>query len=259
MTLTVGCLEVCTSTIHCGSEPARDGGGSVGLDVGWTGVIASRLAPTGFGGMPGWCGSPRSNVGASLLAMAVGLLASMLNGLASSRAGSLPTGFGGMPGWCGSPRSNVGASLLAMAVGLLVSMLDGLASSRAGSLPTGFGGMPEWCGSPRSSVGASLLAMAVGLLASMLDGLASSRASPASTGFGDVPESTIQCGSEPARDGGGSVGIDVGWAGVIAGKPGSHRGRWCFLGSKKTAPFGAVHLLQDAYLRAASHDFSSSA
>ncbi len=205
---------VWVSAIQCGSEPARDGGGFVGLDVGWTGVIASRLAPTGFGGMPGWCGSPRSSVGASLLAMAVGLLASMLDGLASSRAGSLPQGLAACLGG--------------------VDLRD-----------------PMW--EP------SLLAMAVGLLASMLDGLASSRASPASTGFGDVPESTIQCGSEPARDGGGSVGIDVGWAGVIAGKPGSHRGRWCFLGSKKTAPFGAVHLLQDAYLRAASHDFSSSA
>ena len=32
---------------HCGSEPARDSGGSVNEDVGCAGLIASKLAPTG--------------------------------------------------------------------------------------------------------------------------------------------------------------------------------------------------------------------
>ena len=32
----------------CGSEPARDSGGSVNIDAECSAVIASRLAPTGF-------------------------------------------------------------------------------------------------------------------------------------------------------------------------------------------------------------------
>ena len=42
------------------------------------------------------CLNPRSSVGASLLAMAVGLLVSMLDGLVSSRASPAPTGVGGV-------------------------------------------------------------------------------------------------------------------------------------------------------------------
>ncbi|TVT81253.1 hypothetical protein FPT12_20170 [Pseudomonas sp. H3(2019)] len=33
----------------CGSEPARDSGVTVNIDVGCNTAIASRLAPTGFG------------------------------------------------------------------------------------------------------------------------------------------------------------------------------------------------------------------
>jgi hypothetical protein len=33
---------------QCGSEPARDGGVTANIDVGCYGLIASRLAPTGF-------------------------------------------------------------------------------------------------------------------------------------------------------------------------------------------------------------------
>ncbi|WP_445572193.1 hypothetical protein [Pseudomonas sp. E102] len=33
---------------NCGSEPAREGGGSVSADVECAGVIASKLAPAGF-------------------------------------------------------------------------------------------------------------------------------------------------------------------------------------------------------------------
>ncbi|AVU78089.1 hypothetical protein CRX69_24040 [Pseudomonas rhizophila] len=43
-------LDECCSTIannSCGSEPARDSGGSAHNDVGYAAVIASRLAPTG--------------------------------------------------------------------------------------------------------------------------------------------------------------------------------------------------------------------
>jgi hypothetical protein len=34
--------------IQCGSERARDGGFTADEDVGWAGLIASKLAPTGF-------------------------------------------------------------------------------------------------------------------------------------------------------------------------------------------------------------------
>ena len=33
---------------HCGSEPARDGGLTVNINIDCAGLIASRLAPTGF-------------------------------------------------------------------------------------------------------------------------------------------------------------------------------------------------------------------
>jgi hypothetical protein len=38
-----------TTTFSCGSELARDGGGSVSLDVECQSAIASKLAPTGAG------------------------------------------------------------------------------------------------------------------------------------------------------------------------------------------------------------------
>ncbi|PVZ62129.1 hypothetical protein C9422_01130 [Pseudomonas sp. B1(2018)] len=39
---------ICGSTDHCGSELARDGGGSVNIDVEADALIASKPAPTGF-------------------------------------------------------------------------------------------------------------------------------------------------------------------------------------------------------------------
>ncbi len=116
---------------------ARDNGGSACGEAGWAGAFASRLAPTGFGVGSGCCGHPQSLVGASLLAIAVGLLVVRLDVPASSRAGSLPQGGGVKSGCCGRPQSLVGASLLAIAVGLLVVRLDVPAPSRASSLPQG--------------------------------------------------------------------------------------------------------------------------
>ncbi|CAI8980533.1 hypothetical protein EMIT0P228_60225 [Pseudomonas brassicacearum] len=71
-------------------------------------------------------------MGASLLAIAVGQLASMLDVPASSRAGSFPQGLVLSPDAVGTRNP-----LLAIAVGLLVVMLDVPASSRASSLPQG--------------------------------------------------------------------------------------------------------------------------
>ena len=58
---------------------------------------------------------PHSNVGASLLAIAVGQFASVLDAQSSSRASSLPQGSGGEPEPRLQRRTLVGAGLLAMA------------------------------------------------------------------------------------------------------------------------------------------------
>ncbi|MBA4273618.1 MAG: hypothetical protein C0438_11070, partial [Pseudomonas sp.] len=40
-------------TVHCGSEPARESGRSVDINIGCQSVFASRLAPTGSSGVLG--------------------------------------------------------------------------------------------------------------------------------------------------------------------------------------------------------------
>ncbi|CAI8707588.1 hypothetical protein CVG87_22075 [Pseudomonas sp. WCS365] len=80
----------------------------------------------------------RSPVGASLLSKAVGQLASMLDVLPPSRAGSLPQYFETASKFLPTRKSLVGAGLLAKAVGQLASMLDVLPPSRASSLPQYF-------------------------------------------------------------------------------------------------------------------------
>ncbi|QBX41596.1 hypothetical protein E4T63_13755 [Pseudomonas fluorescens] len=42
---------------NCRSEPARDSGVSVSLNIDCSYAIASRLTPTGFCGVSGYCGS----------------------------------------------------------------------------------------------------------------------------------------------------------------------------------------------------------
>ncbi len=127
---------LCTPQTPCGSEPARDSGGSVQEDVGCAGVIASKLAPTGFCVVLDAV-RRRPRVGASLLAMAVCQSRRMLDVPPSSRAGSLPQ-FLRCTGCCVRRKPHVGASLLAIAVGQSRKMLDVPPSSRAGSLPQDF-------------------------------------------------------------------------------------------------------------------------
>jgi len=43
------CAKGAINHSPCGSELARDSGGSVDVDVEWIAVIASKLAPTGSG------------------------------------------------------------------------------------------------------------------------------------------------------------------------------------------------------------------
>ncbi len=117
-----------------GAKLARDSGGSACLDVGYAGVIASKLAPT--------------------------LDLQWTRNLCSAQ---IPLGE---------------QSLLAIAVGQLAWILDMPASSRASPLPHWIVSGQETC----------------------------------------VWHSSL-CGSELARDSGGSVCLDVGCAGVIASKP----------------------------------------
>ncbi|SEC34736.1 hypothetical protein SAMN04490187_4034 [Pseudomonas jessenii] len=73
-----------------GSELARDGGVSAGINAGCAGLIASKLAPTGFSDAHKCLSHHKTKVGASLLAMAECQPVSMLDVPASSRASSLP-------------------------------------------------------------------------------------------------------------------------------------------------------------------------
>jgi len=75
------------------------------------------------------------NVGAGLLAKAVGQAMQMLNVKPASRAGSLPQ----VTAFCLKEcDQNVGAGLLAKAAGQATQMLNVKPSSRAGSLPQGY-------------------------------------------------------------------------------------------------------------------------
>ncbi len=166
----------------CGSEPAREDGGSASIHFECATAIASKLGSHRSGGVPGCAGCPQSPVGASLLAKTVGQLASILNVLPPSRASSAPTGPVVYPDVPVVPQSPVGASLLAKTVGQLASILNVLPPSRASSAPTG----PMMCldvpVAPNPLWEPSLLAKTVGQLASILNVLPPSRASSAPTG-----------------------------------------------------------------------------
>jgi hypothetical protein len=131
--------NLCLYAKPCRSEPARDGGGSVNIDVAWKDAIASRLTPTGGGG------SGTKNVGAGLPAMAVGpstwcWMCWPHRWQASSHS------FGGVLKILCWAQNPVGVSLLAMAVVQSILMLPGRTLSRAGSLLQGlwFGHENVW-------------------------------------------------------------------------------------------------------------------
>jgi hypothetical protein len=78
-----------------GAWLARESGGSGSTDVEWADAFASKLAPTGSGGVHSNRAHHKIIVGACLQAIAVDQATWILNGLAPSRAGSLPQGLGG--------------------------------------------------------------------------------------------------------------------------------------------------------------------
>ncbi|BBP58658.1 hypothetical protein PHLH4_22480 [Pseudomonas sp. St316] len=184
----------------------------------------------------------------SLLAIAEGLLASMLNvpphreqarlpqgflgfhdpafttpkqqafSTAAPRlAGVSPTGIGDGCDACEQPEKTLGASLLANRPAHPTSPETDTPPSRAGSLPHGFSGSHKTHAHRRSLWELSLLAIAVGLLASMLNVPPPSRASSAPTGVLGFSRSCIHHTQTTgfqyhrASPGGGFSHRDWGW------------------------------------------------
>ncbi len=169
---------VCSSATNpCRSELARDGDGSGDICVEGAGLIASKLAPTGF-----WCHAhiciPTPHHCRSGLARDGGVSGTKNVECARLIAGKpAPTGF-----WCHAhiciPTPHHCGSGLARDVGVSGTKNVGCAGLIASKLaPTGDLRCSWILCSTVISVGASLLAMAVGQATLMLNVLASSRAS----------------------------------------------------------------------------------
>jgi len=187
--------------------------------------------PQGIGDVCGTCGPPRIQCGSGL-ARESGGSADGGVGCATVFASRLSLRELGMYAGLAARRgSSVGASLLAKAVGQLMQILAVPPSSRASSLPQGIGDVCRICEQSKSNVGAGLLAKAVGQLMKVLAVPPSSRAGSLPQGIGDVCGTCgpprIQCGSEPARESGGSVDADIGCAAVFASKPAPTGNRGC--------------------------------
>ncbi len=145
-----------------GAKLARDSGGSACIDVGSACLFAGKPAPTlDLQWARNLCSAQFPLWEQSLLAIAVGLLASMLNVPPPSRASPLPHRFLVVYKISVHRRSLWEPSLLAMAVGLLASMLNVLPLSRASSLPHRFLVVYKISVHRRSLWEPSLLAMAV--------------------------------------------------------------------------------------------------
>ncbi len=169
-----------------GAWLARDSGGSGNMDFEWTGVFASRLAPTGIGGVHSNRAHHKITVGACLQAIAVGQATWILNGLASSRAGSLPQGSGGGSRYPVHPVPKWERGLPAKAVGQAAQMLNGPTPSRASSLPQGISAWIGICASPQNTAGAWLARESGGSGDRDVERAAAFASKPAPTGSGGV-------------------------------------------------------------------------
>ncbi|SCW90965.1 hypothetical protein SAMN03159481_03392 [Pseudomonas sp. NFACC56-3] len=179
------CRDVVPDSKTCGSEPARESGGSVCINTECTPAFAGKPAPTWNRRCVAMLCRTQKPVGASLLAKAVGQLASMLNALPPSQASPRPHGIGGVSRCCTGHKN----------------LWDRARSRKRGSVCINTECTPAFAGKPaptwdrrcvamlcrtQKPVGASLLAKAVGQLASMLNALPPSRASPRPHGIGGV-------------------------------------------------------------------------
>ncbi len=156
-----------------------------------------------------------------MLAKAVGQLASMLNAPPPSRARSLPHGIGAVLRCCAGhknlwERACSRKRWVSLHQCRMCHRLRGQARSHMGSAVCR-GVVPS-----SKTVGASLLAKAVDQLASMPNVPPPSRASPLPHGIGAVSRCCAElknCGSELARESGGSACINAECATAFAGKP----------------------------------------
>jgi hypothetical protein len=150
-------IGICASPQNTvGAWLARESGGSGSTDVECADAFASKPAPTGSGGVHSNRAHHKITVGACLQAIAVGQATWILNGLASSRAGSLPQGSGGGSRYPVHPVPKWERGLPAKAVGQAERMLNVPAPSRASSLPQGISVWIGICASPQNTVGAWL-------------------------------------------------------------------------------------------------------
>ncbi|SDU53242.1 hypothetical protein SAMN05216476_2890 [Pseudomonas mediterranea] len=193
----------------CGSEPARDGAGSMESMLADPPLSRAGSLPQGIGGGCKHVGRARNSVAASLLAMAPGqwsrcwLIHRYREQARSHRGLAVDASMSAVPGTvCGSEPARDGA-------GSMESMLADPPLSRAGSLPQGIGGGCKHVGRARNSVAASLLAMAPGqwsrcwLIHRYREQARSHRGLAVDASMSAVPGTV--CGSELARDGAGSM------------------------------------------------------
>ncbi len=166
----------CTPKIPCRSWLASDGGVSVARDVGCTGLIAGKPAPTGIGRAHKRDVCQKSPVGAGLPAMAVYQSPVMLDVPASSPASQLPRYRPRTQTRC-TPKIPC-RSGLASDGGVSVTRDVGCTGLIAGKpAPTGIGSAHKRDVRQKSPVGAGLPAMALYQSPVMLDVPASSPAS----------------------------------------------------------------------------------
>ncbi len=170
------------------------------------------------------------SVGASLLAIAVGQLARMLDVPPPSRASLAPTlDLQWTRNLCSAQFPLWEQNLLAIAVGRLAWILDVPASSRASPLPHWIFSGQETCARHSSLCGSKACSRWrwVGLPGYwMYRPLRGQALLPhwIFSGQETCARHRSLCGSELARDSGGSACLDVGCAGLLAGKPCSHTG-----------------------------------
>ncbi len=105
-------IGICASPQNTvGAWLARESGGPGSTGVECADAFASKLAPTGSGGVHSNRAHHKITVGACLQAIAVGQAAQMLNVPTPSRASPLPQGISVWIGICASPQNTVGAWL----------------------------------------------------------------------------------------------------------------------------------------------------
>ena len=205
-----GATKSMVNTEHCGSELARESGGSAGKDFGCTAVFAGKPAPTGG------CGTTKSLVntehcGSEPARESAGSAGKEVECAAVFAGKPAPTGnlwrhqINGQHGTLWERACSRKRWISRQRFWMYRRLRGQARSHRVFVAPPN-----HW--STRNIVGASLLAKAVDQPAKILDVPPSSRASPLPQGFCGITKSLVNtehCGSEPARESAGSGEYDV--------------------------------------------------